>query len=541
MSTTAAPEAVFQLRDRVTLASIVVGLIWLAYVCSTTYDLAILSTGLSSICYFISASMLDIVLWYAAKRCTFIPLSPTMKEVVNVMVSIAISILLPDNVILRMVPWLKYVSLLWLLLQACIVIDMAHEFHAMILTRAEHSLHHRGSHAGRIHYAFHIILSIILLVITACMSTNLINLTFCDSLFLHFLALVCLVGTLVSLSERCNKGALIPAMVGLYSMLCCYDALLSTNHNTGYYYYAKCYYNSETTNSHLSPVIISATLGYYKMMTKWGLGLVSSACVLYAAAYGSPTIVFFYDRWLIHCCPSGCHHACNQGYLFLSRRCSSIGASLGWTGTTNNIGGMNILTTPKEDESSLVYQGLIPCIRTNYPRNTATFQYLPLTPFCYLHLPTVTLPDMTMDYRLALDHDIVMKLRSCEAGETIKCVSTETLVTSNNNNNNPPSSSLSPSSHLKQQQQQQQQSYTTMSSSGGRDQRLGLITNYGGNHHGQGLAEGSSLLPSSSSQSSSSSSSSPSSSSLALAGSCIYPLSCIYENLGNHWSILTIN
>ena len=363
MSTTAvATETVYQSRGhRVATATIVVLLIGLAYFSSTPYDLAILSTGLSSIFYFICATMLDIVLWYAAKRCTFIPLSTTMKECINVMISSVISIILPDSVILQMVPWLKYASLLWLLLQACIVIDIAHEFHVMILTRAEHSLHHRGSHAGRVHYAFHIILSIVLLVTTAYMPTNLISLTSCDSIFLHFLAVVCVVGTLVSLSERCNKGALIPAIVGLYSMLCCYDALLSTNHNTGYYYYAKCYYNSDT-NSHISPAAISSTLGYYKKVTKWGLGLISIVCVLYAAAYGSPTIVFLYDRSLITCCPSGCHHACVQCYNIFTRRLSSLLASIGWTGalstgSVNNMGSMSILTTPKEDESSLVYQG----------------------------------------------------------------------------------------------------------------------------------------------------------------------------------------
>lgn len=366
MSTTVSTEVVLQLRDRVIAASIVVLLIGLSYVCSTAYDLAILTTGISSIFYFICTSLVDVVLWYAAKRCTFVPLSPTIREVINITLSISISIILPDSVFLRMVPWLKYASLLWLLLQGCIVIDVAHDFHTLILTRAEHSSHHRGSHAGRIHLAFHIILSIILLISTAYMSNNLISLTSCDSIFLHFLTLICVVGTLVSLSERCNKGALIPAIVSLYSMLCCYDALLSTNHNTGYYYYAKCYYNSES-NNHLSPAVISSSLGYYKMMTKWGLSIVSSGCVLYAAAYGSPTIVFFYDRLLITCCPNGCAHVCSQWYFIVARRLSSVSASMGWTGSpsiggsmNNNMGtALNVLTTTskEDDSSSLVYQG----------------------------------------------------------------------------------------------------------------------------------------------------------------------------------------
>ena len=351
-----ASELVLQLRDRVTAASIVVLLIGLAYFFSAAYDLAILTTGISSIFYFLCTSLVDIVLWYASKRCSFVPLSPTMREVINITLSITISIILPDSIFLRMVPWLKYASLLWLILQACIVIDIAHEFHALILTRAEHSLHHRGIHAGRIHLSFHIILSIVLLIITACMSTNLISFTSCDSIFLHFLTLVCVVGTLVSLSERCNKGALIPSIISLYSMLCCYDALLSTNHNTGYYYYAKCYYNSES-NNHLSPAAISASLGYYKMMTKWCLTMVSSGCVLYAAAYGSPTIVFFYDRLLMTCCANGCTHACNQWYLLITRRLSTMSTSMGWSGSHSNVGTMNVITTSKEDDSSLVYQG----------------------------------------------------------------------------------------------------------------------------------------------------------------------------------------
>ena len=126
--------------------------------------------------------------------------------------------------------------------------------------------------------------------------------------------------------------------------------------------------------------------------------------------------------------------------------------------------------------------------------------------FLPINLPV---PDMSLEYRLALDPDIAMKLRSCEAGEIIKFVSTDALLVNLSNNG---SSSSNPNHH-------QQQSYSTTSSSGGRDQRLGLITNHNGgtNHHGQSrngqdvLAEGSSLLPSSSS-----------SSSFALTGTAMY-------------------
>ena len=128
---------------------------------------------------------------------------------------------------------------------------------------------------------------------------------------------------------------------------------------------------------------------------------------------------------------------------------------------------------------------------------------IPICPPSDLFLPV---PDMSLEYRLALDPDIAMKLRSCEAGEIIKFVSTDTLLVNLSDNGSSSSN-------------QQQQSYSTTNSSGGRDQRLGLITNHNGgtNHHGQSrngqdvLAEGSSLLPSSSS-----------SSSFALTGTAMY-------------------
>ena len=214
-----------------------------------------------------------------------------------------ISIALPDSALLQLVTPLKYASLVWLFIQACIVIDIAHDVHAAVLRRAE-SIQSMNRQARNIHHMIHMGVSVGLLIMTALMSSELVSLTNCSGniAVLHLLALVGLSCTLLSISERCNKGCLVPAMVGFYSMLCCYDAMLSTNPNTGYYYYNSCYF---TADSALPPQRITSKLSDHKQMTTTALSVVTVGCVLYACLTGSPTVMFFFDRLVASYCADG--------------------------------------------------------------------------------------------------------------------------------------------------------------------------------------------------------------------------------------------
>ena len=338
----------FDTKSRTLNAVVVVTAVALGYLCESFSDLSTLATTFSTALYFIC----DAGVWPLVGRLVPVPISP---ELANLVVSILISVVLPDAVLLAFVGPLKCLSCLWLCcLQACVVVDAAHEVHAFVLRRAEHV------GGGRLLHAAHLATSTLLLLLAARVIADLPPLAACGSsvaLAVHVLVAVGIICTLCSLSERCNKGALIPGAVALYSALCCHDALLATNHNTGYLYFARCYYGPDSAGPGTDA---AARLVAFKNNTSAALTAVAAACTVYAAATGSPTLVFFYDRLAVACCPAT-HGANARCLVRLGRSCldripgaGTAGGSNSASSTSSSSGGGsngNIIATAGDPEA----------------------------------------------------------------------------------------------------------------------------------------------------------------------------------------------
>lgn len=183
------------------------------------------------------------------------------------------------------VEFVRYFAFIWYFLQSLIIIDIAHEVHVFIIRRAELAFNFRGAQAAKSWYFVHLGLSATLFFAVGwsayllysncggCVENVLVlGVTLCAATFSAFL----------SLSEQCNKGLLIPAIISIYSLQLCANAILS-NPNT-----------SCITYSEASIMELIRLRSIAKASINWLLLLTSLSCILYSAITGSSSVILLY-------------------------------------------------------------------------------------------------------------------------------------------------------------------------------------------------------------------------------------------------------
>lgn len=179
---------------------------------------------------------------------------------------------------------MRYSALVWLLIQGLVVIDIAHEVHLYIIKRAELAYNFRGLPASKPWYTLHIVLSVILLLITATLIEMLIGhcgLCSENKIVIGITIWASILSTCYSLREQHNKGGLIPAIIATYATILCCSALLS---------------NPDTLCTSMSTEGSNEDIYRYtaKAIVNWLLLLTVMACMTYAAVTGSPSVVLMY-------------------------------------------------------------------------------------------------------------------------------------------------------------------------------------------------------------------------------------------------------
>lgn len=173
----------------------------------------------------------------------------------------------------------KLLALLWLSIQALIIIDIAHESHLYIIKRAELAFNFRGMQASKRWYLLHMMLSAALLVIAAS-SLNLVNSQcgYCveNKVVISLITCAALLSIYFSLLEQCNKGGLIPSIILCYSVLICSNALF-LNPN------AAC--NSLSKDMYRSTAIVTGS---------WLLLLTAITSAIYTAVTGSRSVLLIH-------------------------------------------------------------------------------------------------------------------------------------------------------------------------------------------------------------------------------------------------------
>ena len=199
--------------------------------------------------------------------------------------AVLLFVYLPTSAFVLIVELQRYLALFWLLLQGLIIIDIAHEVHLYIIKRAELAYNFRGTHAAKPWYLLHMGLSFFLLL--GVVGSSHLLYSQCGRCYENVMAigvtlLSAAASIFFSLSERCNKGCLIPAIVSSYSILLCAAALLSN---------PKTACNSFSTSSISELVELRST---EKAAVNWFLLLTAVTCMIYAAMTGSPSLVVCY-------------------------------------------------------------------------------------------------------------------------------------------------------------------------------------------------------------------------------------------------------
>ena len=192
---------------------------------------------------------------------------------------------LPTSAFVFIVEIERYLALFWLLLQGLIIIDIAHEVHLYIIKRAELAYNFRGTHAAKPWYILHMGLSFFLLL--GVVGSSHLLYSQCGRCYENVMAigvtlLSAAVSIFFSLSERCNKGCLIPAIVSFYSILLCAAAIIS---------------NPKTACNSFSTSSISELVkfrGREKAAVNWVMLLTAVTCMIYAAMTGSPSLIVCY-------------------------------------------------------------------------------------------------------------------------------------------------------------------------------------------------------------------------------------------------------
>ena len=199
----------------------------------------------------------------------------------------------------------RYLALFWLLLQGLILIDIAHDVHLYIIKRAELAYNFRGAQAAKPWYLLHMVLSFSLLL--AVVGSSHMLYSQCGQCFENIIAIgvtlsSAVISLLFSLSERFNKGCLIPAIVSCYSMLLCAAALLSN---------PKTSCNSFPTSSITEYVKLR---NVEKATINWLLLLTTVTSMIYASMTGSPSLILLYK----------CFRSCISRRQFLNSGSSCI-------------------------------------------------------------------------------------------------------------------------------------------------------------------------------------------------------------------------
>ena len=199
--------------------------------------------------------------------------------------ALTIAVLFFFNVPLSAVKYIveleRYLALFWLLVQGLIIIDIAHEVHLFIINRAEFANSFGGVQAARRWYVLHICVSCTLFLIIAGTSYSLHSL--CGRCTENIIAIEItlsagVISLLFSLSEYCNKGCLIPAIVCCYSILLCASAVLTNPNWT-------C--NTDTDESR-------NLRDSGRIAVSWLLLVTSIVCMVYASLTGSSSVITLY-------------------------------------------------------------------------------------------------------------------------------------------------------------------------------------------------------------------------------------------------------
>lgn len=173
----------------------------------------------------------------------------------------------------------KFFALLWLSIQALIIIDIAHESHLYIIKRAELAFNFRGMQASKPWYLLHMVLSAALFLIAAS-SLNLVNSQcgYCveNKVVISLITCAALLSIYFSLLEQCNKGGLIPSIVFCYSVLICSNAL---------------FLNPNAACNSLSRDMFRSTA---EVTGRWLLLLTAITSAIYTAVTGSPSVLLIY-------------------------------------------------------------------------------------------------------------------------------------------------------------------------------------------------------------------------------------------------------
>ena len=179
----------------------------------------------------------------------------------------------------------RYLSLIWFFIQGLITIDIAHDIHLYIVKKAELAYNFRGAQASKPWYLLHTLISFsVYVVITMSIRRISIQYGLCFENKVAIAMAICatLLGTYFSLSEQCNKGALIPAIVMSYSLLIFANAILSNPNVLCSSISANSDQESEKHQNLVRSII------------NWLLFLTAAISIVYSAMTGSASVVLTY-------------------------------------------------------------------------------------------------------------------------------------------------------------------------------------------------------------------------------------------------------
>jgi len=169
----------------------------------------------------------------------------------------------------------RVLSVLWLLIQAVLLLDFAHDMHDLIIEKADNADNNNIIFNNRFWYILYILLSLsFFTAVILGFSQLFTGYTGC-SINMFFVILTLILGvitTILSLLEIVNKGLLTPSIMFAYSVFMCWYSLLSNS------------------NNNCNPYITNQTV----MDTSMGIIIgISMIILLYCVAHGSTILNIF--------------------------------------------------------------------------------------------------------------------------------------------------------------------------------------------------------------------------------------------------------